>query len=104
VNWRKNVAFIIAEAVIVAWAHLVGVAWRDLVVLFAGLALAGCAAFAYLMRVHLPRAHRRFEEQLRVALIDNALAEQTQAVEGAFRPALPTSSVPRPLRSDSEAA
>jgi hypothetical protein len=89
VNWPKNLALVAIEAVLVVWAHLVGVDWTTLGVLFAGLALAGLTAFAYLVWIHVPRAHRRYEEQLRAALIEHDLAEHPRTVEASACPASP---------------
>src|SRR4051794_25015447 len=64
---RWNVMLVAVEAGLSLWAHAVGVSWLSLGLLFAGLALAGWAGFAYLVRVQVPRAQRGYERQLRIA-------------------------------------
>jgi Flp pilus assembly protein TadB len=67
-----NLALVAVEAGLVAWAHAVGVAWLTVALELAGLPLAALAGLVYLVRVHVPRAQRRFERQLRAALNDHA--------------------------------
>jgi hypothetical protein len=88
-SMRWNIGFITVQAGLVVWAHAVGVSWLTLGLLFAGLALAAWAAFAYLVRVHVPRGQRRYQRQLRMSWAEHALAEHARAVERLARPALP---------------
>ena len=62
---RWNLGLLTVQAGLVVWAHAVGVSWLTLGLLFAGLALVAWAALAYFFRVHMPRAHRRYEDDRR---------------------------------------
>jgi hypothetical protein len=78
---RWNIGLIAVEAALVCWAHAVGVSWLALGLLFAGLALVAGSALTYFFRVHVPRAQRRYERQLRIALAQHALPVHARAVQ-----------------------
>jgi hypothetical protein len=101
---RWNIGLITVQAGLVVWAHAVGVSWLALGLLFAGLALVAWAGLAYFVRVHVPRAQRRYERQLRIALAEHALLVQVRTVERLARPALPAAPGRLPFASEREVA
>lgn len=101
---RWNIVLVTVEAVLVVCAHAVGVSWLALALLMAGLALVAGAGFACLVRVHAPRAQRRYERRLRIALAEHALLVHAATVERVARPALPATREELPSAIDREVA
>jgi hypothetical protein len=70
--WFWNLFLLAVEAAALVFAHCVGVPWSALAAELAGLLLVGVGGLAYVVRVHVPRAHRRFEQHLRASLAARA--------------------------------
>jgi hypothetical protein len=70
--WFWNVLLVAVEATALVFAHCVGVPWSTLAAELTGLLLVGVAGPVYVVRVHVPRAHHRFEQRLQASLADRA--------------------------------
>jgi hypothetical protein len=101
---RWNLGLLTVQGALVVWAHVVGVSWLALGLLFAGLAVVASAGLSYFFRVQMPRAHRRHERQLQAALAEHALLVRAPTVEHVARPTPPTAPAPEPSASEREAA
>jgi hypothetical protein len=105
--WLWNLFLVAVEGAALVFAHCVGVPWSALAAELAGLLLVGVAGFVYVVRVHVPRAHRRFQKRLKASLGARAALMEAEDGVGAApprRPALSATTCRSAGASDPEAA